>query len=123
MQIAVVAYCLVEVCGVHLRAPSQKVGELLCAWCLNCEATKLMITCFHERAPRVPLSPHLYGELAKTEAGCRLLRQSNHVPHFVHTVEDPSSVPIERRAALWALVRPWNPRYRLHPWFKVGWLC
>ncbi|KAJ0409015.1 hypothetical protein ATCC90586_005199 [Pythium insidiosum] len=56
------------------------------------------------RRPRtVPLPPHLYGELAKTSAGCQILHDSGHLPEFVSCLRDAASVPLEQRAALWAL--------------------
>ena len=51
----------------------------------------------------VPMPPHLYGELAKTQFGCGILRNSGHISEFLHTIRDPGCVPLERRAALWAL--------------------
>ncbi|CAK4241874.1 unnamed protein product [Aphanomyces euteiches] len=55
------------------------------------------------KAPSVPLPPHLYGELAKTDAGCTILQQSGHLPEFVTALKDPTVVPLEKRAALWTL--------------------
>eukprot|EP00004_Rigifila_ramosa_P013527 TRINITY_DN3004_c0_g1_i1.p1 TRINITY_DN3004_c0_g1~~TRINITY_DN3004_c0_g1_i1.p1 ORF type:complete len:1085 (-),score=258.97 TRINITY_DN3004_c0_g1_i1:103-3207(-) len=51
----------------------------------------------------VPTPPHLYGELARTAAGCALLRQHNIVPELLSTVCDDSAKSLLRRAALWAL--------------------
>lgn len=51
----------------------------------------------------VQLPSHLYGELAKTNAGCDLLTEAGHLPELLRCLECPASVPLERRAALWAL--------------------
>uniref|UniRef100_A0AAV1V3E5 Uncharacterized protein n=1 Tax=Peronospora matthiolae TaxID=2874970 RepID=A0AAV1V3E5_9STRA len=55
------------------------------------------------RPRTVPLPVHLYGELAKTSAGCQILRASGHLPEFLACLRDAASVPLEKRAALWAL--------------------
>lgn len=55
------------------------------------------------RPRSVPLPPHLYGELAKTSYGCQILHQSGHIPEFIACLRDAASVPLEKRAALWAL--------------------
>ncbi|KAF1332164.1 Protein required for meiosis, partial [Globisporangium splendens] len=55
------------------------------------------------RPRSVPLPPHLYGELGKTSAGCQILHNSGHIPEFIACLRDSASVPLEKRAALWAL--------------------
>ncbi|ETI43479.1 hypothetical protein L914_11086, partial [Phytophthora nicotianae] len=55
------------------------------------------------RPRTVPLPVHLYGELAKTSAGCQILHSSGHLPEFLACLRDAASVPLEKRAALWAL--------------------
>ncbi|RHY26662.1 hypothetical protein DYB32_007416 [Aphanomyces invadans] len=55
------------------------------------------------KAPTVPLPRHFYGELAKTEDGCAILRQSGHLSELVASLKDPTVVPLEKRAALWTL--------------------
>lgn len=55
------------------------------------------------RPRTVPLPPHLYGELAKTSYGCQILHASGHIPEFIASLRDRASVPLEKRAALWAL--------------------
>ncbi|CAH0477092.1 unnamed protein product [Peronospora belbahrii] len=55
------------------------------------------------RPRTVPLPVHLYGELAKTSAGCQILHASGHLPEFLACLQDAASVPLEKRAALWAL--------------------
>ncbi|DBA03145.1 TPA: hypothetical protein N0F65_003865 [Lagenidium giganteum] len=55
------------------------------------------------RPRSVPLPPHLYGELAKTSYGCQILHSSGHIPEFIACLRDAASVPLEKRAALWAL--------------------
>ncbi|KAF1777153.1 Rapamycin-insensitive companion of mTOR, domain 4 [Phytophthora cactorum] len=55
------------------------------------------------RPRTVPLPVHLYGELAKTSAGCQILHASGHLPEFLACLRDAASVPLEKRAALWAL--------------------
>jgi rapamycin-insensitive companion of mTOR len=50
------------------------------------------------------LPPHFFGELAKTKEGCDLLEKTQDVQAFINTVKDPKSRPLEKRAALWALV-------------------
>jgi len=51
----------------------------------------------------VLLAPHFYGELARTERGCTMLRASGHFAHFVDTIKSSESTAIQKRAALWAL--------------------
>ena len=41
--------------------------------------------------PVVCLAPHFFGELAKTESGCRIIRESGHFDKFVDTVSKPLS--------------------------------
>ena len=53
--------------------------------------------------PRVPLRPHLYGDLAKTRKGCDLISKSNCVAEFLKTLEDSNVDAIKKRSALWAL--------------------
>ncbi|RLN57857.1 hypothetical protein BBJ29_002171 [Phytophthora kernoviae] len=55
------------------------------------------------RPRTVPLPVHLYGELAKTNSGCQILHSSGHLPEFLACLRDAASVPLEKRAALWAL--------------------
>ncbi|KAL8025270.1 putative armadillo-like helical, rapamycin-insensitive companion of mTOR domain, Pianissimo family [Plasmopara halstedii] len=55
------------------------------------------------RPRTVPFPVHLYGELAKTSAGCQILHTSGHLPEFLACLRDAASVPLEKRAALWAL--------------------
>lgn len=55
------------------------------------------------RPRTVPLPVHLYGELAKTSAGCQILHASGHLPEYLACLRDAASVPLEKRAALWAL--------------------
>lgn len=55
------------------------------------------------RPRSVPLPPHLYGELGKTSAGCQILHGSGHIPEFIACLRDSASVPLEKRAALWAI--------------------
>ncbi|TDH70536.1 uncharacterized protein CCR75_005144 [Bremia lactucae] len=55
------------------------------------------------RPRTVPLPVHLYGELAKTSAGCQILQATGHLPEFLFCLSDAASVPLEKRAALWAL--------------------
>lgn len=64
------------------------------------------------------LPSHLYGELAKTERGCNLLRQHGDLKSLLHTLRNSSSSTDVRRGALWALVganivivrRSWRPK-------------
>lgn len=55
------------------------------------------------RPRSVGLPPHLYGELAKTSYGCQILHSSGHIPEYIACLRDAASVPLEKRAALWAL--------------------
>lgn len=55
------------------------------------------------RPRTVPLPPHLYGELAKTNVGCQILHGSGHIPEYIACLRDAASAPLEKRAALWAL--------------------
>jgi hypothetical protein len=49
--------------------------------------------------------PHLYGELAKTEEGCKLIRQSGHFVQFVKALTTPpdQGTLLRRRASIWAI--------------------
>jgi len=49
------------------------------------------------------LPPHIYGEIAKTEEGCKLLRVAGHFKEFVDTIKSATKPSIEKRAALWAV--------------------
>ncbi|EGG19480.1 cytosolic regulator of adenylyl cyclase [Cavenderia fasciculata] len=51
----------------------------------------------------VYLPPHFYGELAKTEEGCDILKRSNSFPTFVKIATDQRANPLERRAAIFAI--------------------
>lgn len=51
----------------------------------------------------VLLAPHFYGDLARTERGCTMLRASGHFAHFIDTIKSTNSTAIQKRAALWAL--------------------
>jgi rapamycin-insensitive companion of mTOR len=55
------------------------------------------------RPRTVPLPRHMYGELAKTSFGCQILQASGHLPEFIACLRDPATVPLEKRAALWAI--------------------
>ena len=54
--------------------------------------------------------PHFYGELAKTEEGCQLLREKGHFREFAdfvrehkHEKQDPATIA-KLKSVLWALV-------------------
>jgi len=49
------------------------------------------------------LTPHFYGELAKTREGCDLIDKKKHVTKFLKIAKNSANKPIERRAALWVL--------------------
>ncbi|GAM19472.1 hypothetical protein SAMD00019534_026470 [Acytostelium subglobosum LB1] len=51
----------------------------------------------------VYLPPHFFGELAKTEEGCFILRRSNNFAKFVKMAKDELAHPLERRAAIFAI--------------------
>eukprot|EP01132_Coremiostelium_polycephalum_P001142 gene1142-1449_t len=51
----------------------------------------------------VYLPPHFFGELAKTEEGCKILRKSNAFPTFVQVAKDYKANPLDRRAAIFAI--------------------
>ena len=67
------------------------------------KSVEFVIQLVPQKTCTIPMPSHLYGELAKTIVGCTILKTSGHIPEFVQTVLDPASVPLERRAALWAL--------------------
>eukprot|EP00941_MAST-03F_sp_MAST-3F-sp1_P005481 g5481.t1 len=52
---------------------------------------------------RVPMPPHLHGEIARSSAGCALLERSNHIPEFLRRIEDESTPAIVRRSAVVAI--------------------
>jgi len=71
------------------------------------DAVELQSVWFRLPMPGIPMtivSPafHLYGQLAKTNNGCRRLRTSGHFTEFVDIIKSPSS-SIQKRAALWTL--------------------
>lgn len=51
----------------------------------------------------VLVAPHLYGELARTERGCTMLRASGHFGEFVDCIKSSQSSAIQKRAALWSI--------------------
>ncbi|EFA85309.1 cytosolic regulator of adenylyl cyclase [Heterostelium album PN500] len=51
----------------------------------------------------VYLPPHFFGELAKTEEGCKILKQSGHFLTFVGIARDDAAHPLQRRAAIFAI--------------------
>jgi len=57
----------------------------------------------------VYLPPHFYGELAQTGKGCEVLKQSGHFPEFIKILKDEKSPALNRRAALWVIVRNTTP--------------
>jgi len=58
---------------------------------------------YYKENEAVNAPPHLYGELAKTEAGCKILKDSKHFCRMLESITDPLLLPLERRAYLWAL--------------------
>lgn len=57
------------------------------------------------------LTPHFYGELTRTEEGCRLLRLKGHFAEYARYIrehgnecKDPSIIS-ELKSVLWAVVR------------------
>ncbi|KAL6050423.1 Peptidyl-prolyl cis-trans isomerase fkbp11 [Balamuthia mandrillaris] len=48
--------------------------------------------------------PHFYGELARTEPGCSVLRESGHIPSMVRRLQSGQGSSLSSRAILWALV-------------------
>jgi len=61
----------------------------------------------------VYIFPHFFGELAKTAEGCKLLKKSNAISKFLKCIKSPKCSMIEKRAAVWALVRTQNYHLRL----------
>jgi large subunit ribosomal protein L17e len=53
----------------------------------------------------VLVPPHLYGELAKTEDGCKLIHASGHFTQFVKMLTAPPTqvTLLKRRACIWAI--------------------
>lgn len=49
------------------------------------------------------LSPHFYGELAKTSKGCEVLIKHNIVSQLMKSLNENTLKPLEYRAVLWAL--------------------
>ncbi|CAM9430060.1 unnamed protein product [Laminaria digitata] len=49
------------------------------------------------------LPPHLYGELAKTERGCELLRQHGDLKNLLFIARSTSASAEDRKGALWAV--------------------
>lgn len=56
------------------------------------------------RASAVLLPPHLYGELARTERGCELLRQHGDLKNLLHVARNSHAPADDRIGALWAVV-------------------
>ena len=48
---------------------------------------------------------HFYGELVRTSDGCDILKTSGHFHEFVEMIRSDSTSLIQKRGALWALVR------------------
>ncbi|KAN0036442.1 hypothetical protein ACTFIV_001735 [Dictyostelium citrinum] len=51
----------------------------------------------------VYLPPHFFGELAKTEKGCQIIRKSNNYQRFLKIIQDPSAKQLDKRASLIAI--------------------
>ncbi|CAM9959226.1 unnamed protein product [Ectocarpus sp. 6 AP-2014] len=49
------------------------------------------------------LPPHLYGELAKTERGCELLRKHGDLNNLLHIARNSGAAADDRKGALWAV--------------------
>lgn len=56
------------------------------------------------RSAAILLPPHLYGELAKTERGCELLRQHGDLTNLLSIARSTSASADDRKGALWAVV-------------------
>lgn len=68
------------------------------------------------RPAGILLPPHLYGELAKTERGCELLRKHGDLMNLLHTVRNSGAPADDRKGALWVVVS--DRRFpRQHPFF------
>ena len=57
------------------------------------------------RPAGILLPPHLYGELAKTERGCELLRKHGDLKNLLYIARSSGAPADDRKGALWAVVR------------------
>lgn len=75
--------------------------------CLYCFVTSDRLFCrvFEGLAP-----PHFYGEMVKTEQGCRLLAEKGHFTDFTHFIRqhgydsEDSDIILKLKSVLWAVV-------------------
>lgn len=67
------------------------------------KAVEMTISLKDVRPSAIFLPPHLYGELAKTERGCELLRAYADLKNLLHIARNPSAPADERKGALWAV--------------------
>lgn len=51
----------------------------------------------------VVLSPHFYGEICKTKAGCEYIQKTGHLTEFLELLESPNTDKTLKRAIFWAL--------------------
>lgn len=64
------------------------------------------------------LTPHFYGELTRTEEGCRLLRQKGQFSEYARYIREHGneckdlSIISELKSVLWAVVRYPRPQHR-----------
>ena len=75
---------------------------------LMLESVSFVLDLSQVRSDAVVLAPHFYGELAKTEEGCLVLRSTGHVDELADVVRsvgnpDATNTPLQQRAALWAI--------------------
>ena len=56
------------------------------------------------RPAAILLPPHLYGELAKTERGCELLRRHGDLKSLLFVARNTTASADDRKGALWAVV-------------------
>lgn len=71
---------------------------------LTIPADGLCLTNVECRPAGILLPPHLYGELAKTERGCELLRKHGDLNNLFHIARNSGAAADERKGALWAVV-------------------
>lgn len=56
------------------------------------------------RPAGILLPPHLYGELAKTDRGCELLRKHGDLMNLLHIARSSGAPADDRKGALWVVV-------------------
>lgn len=77
--------------------------------CVGCGAV-CRVACLARVSPAVaPLPRHLYGEAVRSDSGCATLENGGHLYDLAVAVRSEDAPLLQRRAALWGIVRLQTP--------------